>query len=110
MNTCKLYKLLVTSQSSTNSSSERIGVNKDLRNMVKLASTSNAIWWIKNPKAAGEHNSKGKRKNSLGSAFCLDMADLVRNISLQGYNKLLSPDLTLGQRYKSFPKYYSYAT
>ncbi|EDX14297.1 GD18259 [Drosophila simulans] len=66
--------------------------------MVKLASTSNAIWWIKNPKAAADNNSKGQRKESLGSAFCLDMADLVRNISLQGYNKLLSPDLTLGQR------------
>ncbi|XP_043652138.1 pickpocket protein 19 [Drosophila teissieri] len=66
--------------------------------MVKLAATSNAIWWIKNPKAAAEMKSKGQRKESLGSAFCLDMTDLVRNISLQGYNKLLSPDLTLGQR------------
>jgi len=66
--------------------------------MVKLDSTSNAIWWINNPKAAKENKSKGQRKASLGSAFCLDMADLLRNISLQGYNKLLSPDLTLGQR------------
>ncbi|XP_016960071.1 sodium channel protein Nach [Drosophila biarmipes] len=66
--------------------------------MVKLESTSNAIWWIKNPKAAKEKKSKGQRKASLGSAFCMDMADLLRNISLQGYNKLLSPDLTLGER------------
>ncbi|XP_016932138.4 sodium channel protein Nach [Drosophila suzukii] len=66
--------------------------------MVKLDSTSNAIWWIKNPKAGKEKKSKGQRKASLGSAFCLDMADLLRNISLQGYNKLLAPDLTLGQR------------
>ncbi|KAH8383589.1 hypothetical protein KR009_009458 [Drosophila setifemur] len=66
--------------------------------MAKPETTSNAIWWIKNPKAASEKKSKGTRKNSLGSAFCLDMTDLLRNISLQGYNKLLSPDLTLGQR------------
>ncbi|XP_016998945.2 sodium channel protein Nach [Drosophila takahashii] len=66
--------------------------------MAKLESTSNAIWWIKNPKADKEKKSKSLRKTSLGSAFCLDMADLLRNISLQGYNKLLSPDLTLGQR------------
>ncbi|KAH8288626.1 hypothetical protein KR054_006750 [Drosophila jambulina] len=66
--------------------------------MDKKESSSNAIWWIKNPKAVKDKKSKGLRKSSLGSAFCLDMADLLRNISLQGYNKLLSPDLTLGQR------------
>lgn len=66
--------------------------------MDKKDSSSNAIWWIKNPQAAIDKKSKGLRKSSLGSAFCLDMTDLLRNISLQGYSKLLSPDLTLGQR------------
>lgn len=66
--------------------------------MAKPSTSSNAIWWIKNPKAEHEKKLKGLRKNSLGSAFCLDMRDLLKNISLQGYNKLLSPDLTLGER------------
>ncbi|XP_026851125.1 sodium channel protein Nach [Drosophila persimilis] len=69
--------------------------------MVNTEATSNAIWWIKNPrnpKARRTKGPSGQRKKSLGSAFCLDMADLLRNISLQGYNKLLSPDITLGQR------------
>ncbi|XP_017141318.1 sodium channel protein Nach [Drosophila miranda] len=69
--------------------------------MVNTEATSNAIWWIKNPKNPKARRTKGPsglRKKSLGSAFCLDMADLLRNISLQGYNKLLSPDITLGQR------------
>lgn len=72
--------------------------------MVNIKSTSNAIWWIKNPNAGKLGNSKGRgaagdgRKASLGSSFCLDMADLVRNISLQGYNKLLAPELTLVER------------
>ncbi|KAH8335649.1 hypothetical protein KR074_007695 [Drosophila pseudoananassae] len=66
--------------------------------MAKPSTSSNAIWWIKNPKAANEKKLKGLRKHSLGSAFCLDMTDLLKNISLQGYNKLLSPDLTLGER------------
>ncbi|XP_044574246.1 sodium channel protein Nach [Drosophila ananassae] len=66
--------------------------------MAKPSTSSNAIWWIKNPKAEHEKKLKGLRKNSLGSAFCLDMRDLLKNISLQGYNKLLSPDLTFGER------------
>lgn len=76
--------------------------------MVNIKSTSNAIWWIKNPNAGKLGNSNGNgrgrgaagdgRKASLGSSFCLDMADLVRNISLQGYNKLLAPELTLVER------------
>ncbi|BFF93018.1 sodium channel protein Nach [Drosophila madeirensis] len=70
---------------------------------INTEATSNAIWWIKNPKESrGRRKNKkgpsGLRKQSLGSAFCLDMADLLRNISMQGYNKLLSPDITLGQR------------
>lgn len=67
--------------------------------MAKPSTSSNAIWWIKNPKADKENKLKGLRKKSLGSAFCLDMTDLLKNISLQGYNKLLSPDLTLGERF-----------
>lgn len=68
--------------------------------MVNIKSTSNAIWWIKNPNAGtGRAAAAGDvRKASLGSSFCLDMADLLRNISLQGYNKLLAPELTLVER------------
>lgn len=73
--------------------------------MVNIKSTSNAIWWIKNPNG-GNGRGWGRvaavagdgRKASLGSRFCLDMADLLRNISLQGYNKLLAPELTLVER------------
>ncbi|KAH8406642.1 hypothetical protein KR222_001547 [Zaprionus bogoriensis] len=64
--------------------------------MVNIKSTSNAIWWIKNP-TGGKLGNDG-RKASLGSSFCLDMAELLRNISLQGYNKLLAPELTLVER------------
>ncbi|KAH8278519.1 hypothetical protein KR018_004355 [Drosophila ironensis] len=66
--------------------------------MAKPKATSSAIWWIKSPKAAKENQARGPRKKSLGSAFCSDMTDLIKNISLQGYNKLMSPDLSLGQR------------
>lgn len=73
--------------------------------MVNIKSTSNAIWWIKNKKSGGKWgNGNGRgaardgRKASLGSSFCLDMANLLRNISLQGYNKLLAPELTLVER------------
>lgn len=75
--------------------------------MVNIKSTSNAIWWIKNPNGGnGRGRGRGRgaagagdgRKESLGSSFCLDMADLLRNISLQGYNKLLAPELTLVER------------
>ncbi|XP_030573973.1 sodium channel protein Nach [Drosophila novamexicana] len=65
--------------------------------MVNIESTSNAIWWIKNPSAAKAVGGAG-RKASLGSRFCLDMAELLRNISLQGYNKLLASELTLAER------------
>lgn len=72
--------------------------------MVNIKSTSNAIWWIKNPNGGNARGGRGGavagdgRKASLGSSFCLDMADLLRNISLQGYNKLLAPELTLVER------------
>lgn len=71
--------------------------------MVNIKSTSNAIWWIKNPNGGNARGRGGAaagdgRKASLGSSFCLDMADLLRNISLQGYNKLLAPELTLVER------------
>ncbi|KAH8311971.1 hypothetical protein KR044_008825 [Drosophila immigrans] len=78
--------------------------------MVNIESTSNAIWWIKNPNAgkvgkadAAGGNGKGKgkgdgRKASLGSSLYQDMVELLRNISLQGYNKLVAPELTLLER------------
>ncbi|XP_030371229.1 uncharacterized protein LOC115621662 [Scaptodrosophila lebanonensis] len=70
--------------------------------MVNIKSTSDAIWWIKNPKGAELKESgrgrAGGRKKSRDASFCLDMADLVRNISLQGYSKLLAPELTLCER------------
>ncbi|ALC47831.1 CG31105 [Drosophila busckii] len=69
--------------------------------MVNIESTSNAIWWIKNPNADRKRRSaeRGRaRKESLGSSFCLDMAVLVRHVSLQGYDKLLAPELTLLER------------
>ncbi|XP_023166385.2 sodium channel protein Nach [Drosophila hydei] len=65
--------------------------------MVNIESTSNAIWWIKNPNAAKAGGTAG-RKESLGSSFCLDIAELLRNISLQGYSKLLASELTLPER------------
>ncbi|XP_062126004.1 sodium channel protein Nach [Drosophila sulfurigaster albostrigata] len=77
--------------------------------MVNIESTSNAIWWIKNPNAGkvgkadaavgkGAGGKGDERKASLGSSFSLDMVELLRNISLQGYNKLLAPELTLLER------------
>ncbi|KAL7729761.1 hypothetical protein ACLKA6_014627 [Drosophila palustris] len=66
--------------------------------MVNIESTSNAIWWIKNPNAGKVGGNDGGRKASLGSSFYLDMVELVRNISLQGYNKLVAPELTLLER------------
>ncbi|EDV91046.1 sodium channel protein Nach [Drosophila grimshawi] len=76
--------------------------------MVNIETTSNAIWWIKNPNApkVGDASHGGVRgagrgdgrKSSIGSIFCLDMAALLRNISLQGYNKLLAPELTFVER------------
>jgi len=71
--------------------------------MVNIESTSNAIWWIKNPNAGkvggNDAGGNGGRKASLGSSFYLDMVELVRNISLQGYNKLVAPELTLLERW-----------
>ncbi|KAH8381332.1 hypothetical protein KR093_002819 [Drosophila rubida] len=67
--------------------------------MVNIESTSNAIWWIKNPNAGKVGKAVGDgRKASLGSSFYLDMVELLRNISLQGYNKLVAPELTLLER------------
>lgn len=65
--------------------------------MVNIESTSNAIWWIKNPNAAKAGGTAG-RKESLGSTFCQDIAELLRNISLQGYSKLLAAEFTLLER------------
>jgi len=67
--------------------------------MVNIESTSNAIWWIKNPNAGKVGGNDGGRKASLGSSFYMDMVELVRNISLQGYNKLVAPELTLLERW-----------
>ncbi|EDW16499.2 sodium channel protein Nach [Drosophila mojavensis] len=65
--------------------------------MVNIESTSNAIWWIKNPNAAKAGDTAG-RKVPLGSTFCQDIAELLRNISLQGYSKLLAAEFTLAER------------
>ncbi|XP_023301317.1 uncharacterized protein LOC111683476 [Lucilia cuprina] len=55
--------------------------------MVDIKSTSNAVWWIKNPK---EHERR--------TTLCQDMTDLFRNISMHGYNKLLETELFLYEK------------
>lgn len=61
--------------------------------MVDIKSTSNAAWWIKNPKELE------RRKQPLGTKMCQDMTDLFRNISLHGYDKLLDAELYLYEKY-----------
>ncbi|XP_061394788.1 pickpocket protein 28-like [Musca vetustissima] len=55
--------------------------------MVDIKSTSNAVWWIKNP---SQHK---RRHESLGSKFSKDMTDLFSNISLHAYNKFVDSGL-----------------
>ncbi|XP_073817261.1 pickpocket 22 [Musca autumnalis] len=56
--------------------------------MVDIKSTSNAVWWIKNPTQPRPAVSQ-----SLGSKFSKDMTDLFRNISLHAYNKFVDSGL-----------------
>ncbi|XP_058984612.1 sodium channel protein Nach isoform X2 [Musca domestica] len=55
--------------------------------MVDIKSTSNAVWWIKNPSQQRRHSE------SLGNKFAKDMTDLFRNISLHAYNKFVDSGL-----------------
>lgn len=60
--------------------------------MVDIKSTSNAVWWIKNPKL----HQRGSQ--SWGSKLSQDMTDLFRHISLHGYNKLVDAGLLSSEK------------
>ncbi|XP_037943863.1 sodium channel protein Nach-like [Teleopsis dalmanni] len=61
--------------------------------VVDIKSTSNAVWWIKNPTETWmrgiRHKQQSQRKQSEHASLCHDLADLFRNISLHGYANLI---------------------